>query len=213
MDKETALVAFPSQNKKQNIQEKMDHANDNSLCLHSFVTFSYNPLKATVLIIRSLVKIKNIHPNLDFDQQIEEFSKLALSIIGWTENIEEVRYMLYNYCLNGYQVIDMVSYYHLKSIIVFPKVSIIISNLWTNPYLLCDSCDRSSVFKCFNSFVSLDSDSTLEDEKDTGNKIIDNFKRPHHILNQYKPDKDLYRSDMFTYNAWKKSIFTNFFTE
>ena len=212
-DRETALVAPLSQDKKQNILEKMDHDSDNRLYLHSFVTFNYNPLKPTVLILCAMVRVKNLHPNLDFDPLIDEWNRLALDIIEFTDNIEEVRYMLYDYWLNGHKVIDMIGYYNLGSIIACPKVSIVINNLWSSPYVLYDFHDRSYVVASFKSVIFWESENRLEDEKDIPNQVLDNFKSPHNILKQYKPDKDLYRSHMFTYNVWKKSIFTYFVTE
>ena len=181
--------------------------------LHSFVTFNYNPLKPTILMLWAMVRIKNLHPNLDFHLLIEEYIRLALNIIEWTDNIEEVRYMLCDYWLNGYQVIDMIGYYNLGSIIACPKVSIIITNLWSSPFLLYNFYDRSYVFTSLKSVISWKSQSKIEDSKDIPNQVLDNFKSPQKILQQYKPDKSMYRSHMFTYNVWKKSIFTYFVTE
>ena len=181
--------------------------------LHSFVTFNYNPLKPTILMLWAMVRIKNLHPNLDFHLLIEEYIRLALNIIEWTDNIEEVRYMLCDYWLNGYQVIDMIGYYNLGSIIACPKVSIIITNLWSSPFLLYNFYDRSYVFTSLKSVISWKSQSKIEDSKDIPNQVLDNFKSPHNIFKQYKPDKHMYRSHIFTYNVWKKSIFTYYVTE
>ena len=181
--------------------------------LHSFVTFNYNPLKPTILMLWAMVRIKNLHPNLDFHLLIEEYIRLALNIIEWTDNIEEVRYMLCDYWLNGYQVIDMIGYYNLGSIIACPKVSIIITNLWSSPFLLYNFYDRSYIFTSLKSVISWKSQSKIEDNKDIPNQVLDNFKSPQKTLQQYKPDKNMYRSHMFTYNVWKKSIFTFFVTE
>ena len=181
--------------------------------LHSFVTFNYNPLKPTILMLWAMVRIKNLHPNLDFHLLIEEYIRLALNIIEWTDNIEEVRYMLCDYWLNGYQVIDMIGYYNLGSIIACPKVSIIITNLWSSPFLLYNFYDRSYVFTSLKSVISWKSQSKIEDNKDIPNQVLDNFKSPQKIIQQYKPDENMYRSHMFTYNVWKKSIFTFFVTE
>ena len=191
----------------------MDHDSDNRLYLHSFVTFNYNPLKPIVLMLWTMIKLKNLYPNLGFGPLIDESSRLALDIIEWTENIEEVRYMLYDYWLNGYQVIDMIGYCNLGPIIACPKVSIIINNLWSSPYMLYNFHDRSYVVMSFESVLFRESENRLEDEKDIPNQVLDKFKSPHNIFKQYKPDKHMYRSHMFTYNVWKKSIFTYFVTE
>ena len=48
---------------------------------------------------------------------------------------------------------------------------------------------------------------------DSGNQIIKNFKNPFCTLKHYKPAVNSYRSHMFSFEVWKKSIFSKFFTE
>ena len=74
IEKDTALIALADSNsRKQNILERIDHDNDHRLYLNSYVTFSYNPLKLTVLIICFLKRLQDIHDTLNFDPTIERY--------------------------------------------------------------------------------------------------------------------------------------------
>ena len=74
IEKDTALIALAdSKSRKQNILERIDHDNDHRLYLNSYVTFSYNPLKLTVLIICFLKRLQDIHDTLNFDPTIERY--------------------------------------------------------------------------------------------------------------------------------------------
>ena len=65
---------------------------------------------------------------------MEQYAKVANLIIDNCSDLKQAKNMLQDRCLNGYDVIDVVAYGDLQSILDNNTVSIIINDMWKGPY-------------------------------------------------------------------------------
>lgn len=132
LQKEAAECVYPGKGSK--IVLDILNLTPNMLYLNSFVMLAPNPLKLWVQIITSLMMINSILHNSDAEKSIKDATKLALSIIDNTDNLNEVKMMLYDKWVNGDWVIDLITYYKIWDIMENSKVSAIIGYIWTSPF-------------------------------------------------------------------------------
>lgn len=116
--------------------------------------------------------------------------------------------MLDDECLNGHSVIDMMSYYNIGELIQHSKVSEIINNIWSSPYKLKSLCHESSLVRICMDGVKCKSSLAFQNKNTYVDTVLHNFKHPWEY--QKHDETDVISSNMFTYNVWKRSMFTKY---
>ena len=86
--------------------------------------------------------------------------------------------MLNDYCLNGAQVIDIISYYELGDIMSHPKVSVNINNLWSSPYEYKYPFEMSTFSTLLKEKIFRQSKSFVDHDSSVSDRILDYFKTP-----------------------------------
>ena len=86
--------------------------------------------------------------------------------------------MLEDYCLNGSQVIDIISYYELGDIMSHPKVSININNIWTSPYEFKYPFQMSSFYTLLKEKIFHQAKSFVDHDSSVSDRLLCYFKNP-----------------------------------
>ena len=86
------------------------------------------------MIVYILRQLDKIYDDLSPEATLEQYAKVANLIIDNCSDLKQAKNMLQDRCLNGYDVIDVVAYGDLQSILDNNTVSIIINDMWKGPY-------------------------------------------------------------------------------
>ena len=145
-------------------QKAIQKLKNKSLHNH-FLVWNDNPVKICILVLYIMKKLNKLFELDNFvisrgaseDTTVagvaEKYSKLANLIIANCDSTMEVDQIFRDKCLNGYEVIDLLAYEELDSILANPVVGLIINDFWKGPFYRSTFLSSSTCYQILSTNV------------------------------------------------------------
>ena len=162
-------------------------------------------------------KLEEVHLELKYSNHMlyDKYSNVVNSIIDATESMKEVYSLLTDKCFNKKEVIDIISYSDLQSILNNSKVGRVISDFWTGPFETEFFMNNSMAYQQFYSMF-IDGKRFLDHKPETKYRYSIEKWWEGDETNQIKRKKVKIKpskAHIFHFERWEKSIMTKYSVE